>query len=724
MALAAVASEAIAQTALEEIVVTAERRETVLQDTPLAISAFSREGMQLLQLTEPTDLMRLVPNFSINNNVGSGTAISYWLRGSGVGESIATFDPPVGTYIDEVFDPRINAAQLELLDLERVEVLRGPQGTLFGRNTTAGALSFISRKPQPVFEGQVDLSYGRFDSKTAKLILNQPFTEKIFGRVSAYYAESDGPMRSLTTGDRYNGKDTWGMRGAVRFLLSEDVDWNISATYTEASELGIGTALAVGKIPARDGVEQSVLSGDLFRNFVGLRPCSPSGDIYNAALAGCTFNDAERTLLISNLAWQLGNSTLALVTGYNNTQVRNSVDYLDNHPQQPLGPFVGPHYLIIADIDMESFSQEAKLSGELFKGRASYVAGLFYMREENRSLIGDLGGLDPIVFTRRDLRNDTTSSAAYAQVDFDLSERLSLTAGIRFTNEKKDIDVNYTNELAGVTFTNADLVAVGIPTHQTEDRWTPKIGLQYQITDGVMTYISATNGFKSGGWNARVDQAVNLVAFGPEKVWSYEAGLKADWLNSRMRTNVTAFYANYEDRQIATSYPGTTTFVTTNAGDTPIKGLEVEVSTMPIAGLNIYVTAGLMDGKLSNLTQSAIDSGLTSDTVPLQTPDWTLLAGFSYDFEVAALGGRMTIAADVSDKDLYYMDWQNLPDQEIDEPKLVNASVAYRPKSERWRLALECKNCTDQDWTRLNLLQVAYPGKPMEANLSFTAWFN
>lgn len=698
---------------LAEVTVTAQRRETALQSTPLAVTAFTPEELDQRQITETADLMRAVPNLNVNNNVGSGTANAYWLRGSGVGETLVTFDPPVGTYVDEVFDPRVNAAQIQLLDVDRVEVLRGPQGTLFGRNTTAGAVSIVTRKPEPEFAADVEAGFGRFSRKTLRGSVNAPLGESLSSRLSAYWVDSDGSMRSLTNGERFNGSSSWGVRGALRLRPSDVLDWTVSGTYVDADELAIGTAVRVGTNPVDDGVAGSVISGDLFRNYTDLRPCRGPSNALRSALAGCVFNVAKKKQVISNLQWNTAAATVNFITGYQDTDVANSADYIDNHPQRPLGAFVGPHFYIVQQLALKSFSQEIKASGNAFSDRASVVAGLYYMREDNDSDISDVAGANPVPIALRDLQNETRTLAAYAQADTKLTDRLTLTTGLRFTNEEKTIDVFYANPLAGSSFTNDALIARGYPTKLTENQWTPKVGLQYQATPEVMLYVSATNGFKSGGWNARVNAPQFLVAFGPEKVWSYEVGLRADWLERRLRTNVTAFHADYRDRQIATTFPGTTTFVTTNAGDTPIQGIEIEATAAPLDNLRLFLTAGIMDGELDDPSAAAIATGLGGNTIPIQMPDWTLLGGFTWTVPLAS-AGRVVIGADASAKDMYYSDWANLPNQQVKQPTLLNASIAYRAPEDRWGVALECKNCTDEEWVRQTLFNVAYPGDPLQ----------
>lgn len=723
LALAGGSVPVAAEETLAEITVSAQRRETTLQTTPLAVTAFTPEQLESRQITETGDLMRVVPNLNVNNNVGSGTANAYWLRGSGVGETLVTFDPPVGTYVDEVFDPRVNAAQIQLLDVERVEVLRGPQGTLFGRNTTAGAVSIVTRKPQAEFSGEAEVGFGRFERKTVRGAVNVPLTDRVFSRFSAYWVDSDGSMKSLTNGQRFNGSESWGVRGVLRFLPTDAIDWTVSATYVDASELAVGTAIRTGTNPVDDGVRGSVLSGDLFRNYSDLRDCRGPEDALQAALAGCAFNEAEKTQLVSNLAWQVGSAQVSFITGYQQSDVANNADYLDNHPQRPLGAFVGPHFYIVQQLDLEAFSQEIKVTANAFGDRVTVVAGAFYMNEDNVSDISDAAGATPTPLIRRNLQNETKTLAGYVQADTRVTERLTLTTGLRYTDEEKTIAVRYTNPLSGVTFTNAALETLGYPTQLDERQWTPKVGLQYQFTPDVMAYASATNGFKSGGWNARVSDPRFLVAFGPEEVWSYEVGLRAEWLDERLRTNVTAFYADYEDRQIATSFPGTTQFVTTNAGDTPIQGVEVELTALPVDNLTLYLTAGYMEGEVENPTPSAIATGLGPNTIPIQMPEWTLLGGFSWTIPLRT-AGRIVVTGDASAKAKYYSDWANLPNMQVDQPTLVNASIGYRSPDDRWGVAVECKNCTDEDWARQVLLNVAYPGDPMHWGVRFNYRFD
>jgi iron complex outermembrane receptor protein len=694
---------------LETIVVTAQRRETQVQRTPLAVSAFTARDLQRRQIDSTLDVIRQVPNLSGSHNTGLGLSNSYYLRGAGNGESLSTFDVPVGTYVDEVYIARQNANQINLFDVERIEVLRGPQGTLFGRNTTGGAINIITKKPDNHLSFSGELGYGNYNHKMAKASINVPLSDRLFAKLSGYYNKDDGTIKSVVNGTRFNGDDGKGGRLAVRALFSDNVSWDAAVEYTDENRTAQGTALDIAKTVAANG-EGAAVSGSLFRSYSDLRHCGVPGDYLAQAFAKCSLNRAKTFAAYSKMGFNLGDATkLEFITGYRNTTQRFVIDFLDNHPQQPFGPFVAGHFLIASDGKFEQFSQEVKLVGS-FGDRLRYVAGVFYMSERNDTKFADLIGEPLLLLVDRDLKNGTKSYAGYVQGDFKIADRLTLTAGARLTREDKYIRLDY-RPTFGPRFTEAALGAFGYPTKLRTTKTTPRISLQFQVNNDLMTYVSATNGFKSGGWNGRTDSAQLLNNFGPETVWSYEAGLRSELLDHRLRINATVFQADYKGLQISTEFPNTTSFVTTNAGDSRVRGAELEVNAVPAPGLIAQASLGLMNATFTRISAGAVASGFTSATKPLQTPDVTANFGLSYSTEINA-AGEFSLAGNVSKSSSYYFDYPNRLDQKIIKPWLLDLSVAQKFMDGRLRLSLECKNCTDRHWSAQQLFSLAYPGDP------------
>jgi iron complex outermembrane receptor protein len=238
---------AMAQTAddgatVGEVIVTAQRRAQNIQDVPLAVTAFSQQQIEAAQLDEAADLVRFTPSVTGGLNTGTGSALSFFIRGLGSTEQVATFDVPVATYVDEIYF------------VERVEVLRGPQGTLFGRNTTGGAISIVTRKPANAFKAFVEGSIGSFDRRMVRGSVDAPVSETLLTKLTGFYAKDDGYGRSLTTGQKLNGEDSWGVRGAVRWMPSETLTWDVSVDYIDQSRTTIGSNPVDPEYTSRSGL--------------------------------------------------------------------------------------------------------------------------------------------------------------------------------------------------------------------------------------------------------------------------------------------------------------------------------------------------------------------------------------------------------------------------------------------------------------------------------------
>ena len=708
-----------AQAALDEIIVSAERRVGDLQTVPVAVTAFNRVELERRQITSTIDLIQNIPNLAGSHNVSLGGSNSYFMRGIGNAESIATFDVPIGTYVDEVYISRQNANQVELFEVENLEVLRGPQGILFGRNTTGGAIVITSQKPQDEFGASIEGSYGSYERWTVKGSVNVPVTEGFAAKLSAFKIEDEGWMDSLTTGDTYNGEDSWGVRGAIKVEPNDSIRWDAAVQYLDTRAQALGTA-------AVPGVGQP-LSGDLQKNYTGLRNCRGSSDVVDAAIDDrCTFNSMESLLVTSNLAWDVGPVTVNFITGWYDLEHKFVADFLENSPALPFGGFFGDTFIIANNGSHEQFSQEIKVTGEFGDGLVKFVGGLFYMDEENETEFTDIigcktataadGCINPFPFIladRQPLENGTESKAVYANVDFAITDKLTLLAGARWTEEDKKFSLNGSLFNGGVPFTNTELLAVGIPLKQTTERVTPRFGLKYQINDDVMAFFTYTEGFKSGGWNARGTSPVELQPFGPEDATSYELGIRSEWWDNRIRLNATAFLVQYDDVQIATVFPGSTQFVTTNAGDTEVKGIELEGAINPLEGLNIYGAFGYQDGEYERLSAFAVAAAIGPK--PVRTPEYTASLGFDYTLPID-IPGDITIGGQVRYTDDYFMGNSNTPETFIDDTTLFNAQIGYTSEDERWTAVLECKNCGDEEWFNTNLFQTLYTSEPIRWN--------
>ncbi len=450
----------------------------------------------------------------------------------------------------------------------------------------------------------------------------------------------------------------------------------------------------------------------------------------------CSFNELEALLVASNIGCDAGPVTINFITGWYDLEQSFSAELLDNSNELfiPFGPpFDVFDTSVLANIGQhEQFSQEIKLTGAFGNERVNYVAGLFYMDEDNTTVFSDWSlGVYPGVIpqnVRNPMANGTESLAVYGQFDIGLTDKATLHLGGRWTDEDKDFSINgvfFDLSGAGLGFvpvTDADLVAAGIPLDQSVSKFTPRVAFNYQFMDDLMGYASWTTGFKSGGWNARATTADTFAAFGEEEVDSYELGMRSEWLDRRLRVNLTGFFVEYTDLQIAAVLPGTNIFGTNNAGDSEVKGLELEGSWNATDNLNIYGNLGLMDNEYTRLSATA-SPGLGPDLD--RTPDANALLGFNYTVPATVLGGGIYFGGQASWTDDYWIGSDNDPGEDlIEEHTLVNLHVGWISDSDRWEVIVECKNCFDEEWLGNNFLNTLYPSDPVRWGIRLKYRYN
>ncbi len=668
------------------IVVTAQRQEQSLQEVPVTVSVFSDEDLGRIVATDIGEAIGFVPNVNSSNNANVlGTANSYFIRGIGSPESIATFDPPVSSYVDDVLVPRQGSSNISLFEVERVEVLRGPQGTLFGKNTTGGAINIITKKPTDEFYVKGEVAYGRFNRLEVRGTVNTPVTDDLAVMLSGFYVDDNGWITSTVTGDDNYGEDRgWGGRAALRWNLGDNVVWN--ANVTRVSSIGYipGTSGPVG-LPFPAPIEDTD-AGDWRTTTARQQSCKTGANPREWLANNCAWNQVDEISVTSSLVVELGNADLEFITGYRNTDHEFAVDFLGNRLSQFVSAFA-----ITNDATHELFSQEVKITGTLADGLLSYTTGFYYLDEQNVTDFQDhlaFNGGAPFQIADRLLKNDTRSFAVYSQWDVNVTDQLTLTAGLRWTDEEKTLDL----EVFGPAgFTEND---IPFPDVLKTSRVTPKFGVQYQATPDILVFVSATNGFKSGGWNARATNPAAFADFGPEKVWSYELGVKTDLLDNRLRFNATVFHADFTDLQINSALPNTAPpiFVTGNAGDSKSTGVEVEVSAVPVDGLRIFGSLGYQDVRYSSLSPLALAAGFTLDSSLTSSPDFTGSIGMTYEHELGS-GGRLvfTSIGDYTAEALRAATPTSMA--LIEEAFLVNSSLMYEADGGQWSIGLECSNC-------------------------------
>ncbi len=740
-----------------EIIVTAERRAADIQDVPVAVSAFTPEALQSLGVSDTLSLARFVPSTVAENNTGIGSANAIFIRGLGNTESIATFDPPVGTYVDEIYVARQNANNYAFLDVERIEVLRGPQGTLFGRNTTGGAINVILRRPGTEMGGFLELGVGSFEQRLARGSVDLPINDRLLTKLSAYGLTDEGHVEGLTTGETYGGRDQWAARLDLRVLPTDALTWDLALERSFDS----GVNLANSDLEIRGG--GFTLPSYVITNSAGQpidrtgQPFTPTGPtdpriqratssvlpLFHATRSGvrqfgcrgdlpsalwvdnlgnCSVSRTDA--ITSNLQWDTDLFTANLISGWRRLDQDFSIEFFDG----PNGLFAGAptagQFVIMNNGEHEQMSHELKLAGEAFDDRLSWVAGLFWLKEENDTQITDYLGISGGLFTSRRLLNDATTAAIYAQGDLAITDALTLTLGARYTEEEKTLAFVTpfgVNPRTGATFasnpnllTTARLRAVtsvtlpngsvlnfpgGIPTTLNAEKLTPRVALRWDITDSLNVFASATNGFKSGGWNARETNAALVLPFDIEEVWSYEAGVRSQWLDRRLTLNATAYFSDTQGLQTPSAVTNPTTgapaFLTQNSGDLEVRGLEVETSARPTDWLDLFANVALMDAQYTRAGDPAgrIDIG----DQPIRTPDLQTNFGARTRFEFENFG---TVRADATGAYIseYWVSTNNeQPVALTGDYWTTQLGLSYAPTENDWELRLDCSNCTDTE---------------------------
>lgn len=602
---------------IQDIVVTARRTEESLQSTPVAVTALSSQGLETNQVQDATDLQRVSPSFSIQTGGPSVSGLVFVsLRGQQNQNPGTANDPTVATYIDGVYIPRPSQGQTDLADIERIEVLRGPQGTLFGRNTTGGAINIITAIPKDYLEGSVKGEVGNYDYRSLAGMVNIPLAEGLSARLNAEYHDRDGYVRNRATGGYADNPESYFVRGKIRY---EGEGWDImlSGDYNKINDNGQKIGLVtfdpavIGALPGGAAVvpilNQYLQTKNTWYDTNGtgfaLPTINPAGTaIYNSLPADVRqlYLEPPQNQVIAYgfggiVNVDLDGVSLKSITGYRYSDSTGLID-TDGTPVVLLATRSG--------YGSEQFSQELQLSGKA-GDNFQYIVGGYYGHESGyESSVSQTFGFLPaprfITENAADVTNIT--KGLFAQGNYNLTDALRFTAGLRWTWDNRNVVLHNKSRLGDPSTCSLPDKDPGSVCDQTQKAsfdypaWT--LGLDYRPNDDVFLYAQTRRASKSGGWNVR---AGSIPAFDPEKVSDVELGAKVDWLDHRLRTNVALFHSWTKglQKQIGALIPGTTqpTQYLVNAGDARIWGAEFEVVAMPWEGMELNGALSLMDGK-------------------------------------------------------------------------------------------------------------------------------
>ncbi|KPF90764.1 TonB-dependent receptor [Novosphingobium sp. AAP83] len=688
---------------LEEIVVTSQRRAEKLQSVPVTVSAFNEKALERLAVGDAIGISKFVPGMISQHNAGLASANAYFLRGLGNSQSTATFDAPVTTYVDDIYIARQNANNYAFFDTERVEVLRGPQGTLFGRNTTGGALAVIMRKPSDTAGMKLEMTGGSFERYTVKASADLPVSDKVRTKLSGFMVQDRGYLKNITTGDWLNGEQSYGIRGDVRFLLTDALTIDLSAEFTSNSSTYTGLRNVPGTNPY---IRTATTRPVFYESAAGLPQTGCTDDnvttLLTTGAGNC--NLSENFAFGGNVNYELDNGAITYIFGYRHLDQ----GYINEYNASAVNKFAG--FILTDNAIHEQNSHELKLN-YAFGDTIDLVTGLFYLKETSddrqTSFSGGTTAFRPIQDAL--YKHKVETAAYYAQADFHATEKLTLTLGGRYTWEKKNLNFIRSTQFPTLSYGDVAVTAFGIPLTQTVNRFTPRFAVDYKFTPEVMAFASVTNGFKSGGWNGTASAPQNAVTFNPEKTWSYEAGIKSELFDRKLRFNLTGYYAKTKDLQVTAGVPNSLGVIASlpfNAGTLDVYGVEME-TTAKFGNLSLFANPSFMKGRYVFI--SPLATTLTTALTPTRVPTFQFSGGASYDIPVASLGGYFTGSGTWRHNSPYWVAVLNTTTTTTEN--FVDAAISFTANDESYRISFEVSNLTDQETVTANFLAL-FPGDP------------
>jgi iron complex outermembrane receptor protein len=660
---------------LDEVLVTARKREESLQSVPISVSAIPDLVMQKLGATSVRDLQYTVPNLVFAGFWETQTSIS--IRGVGDFSRNMGYEMRVGVYVDGVFAGRSGSANQDLLDIERVEVLRGPQGTLFGKNTIAGAISLTTRKPDENLAGAVWAEYGNYDLVSVRALANVPLVaDHLYSKFSLIYRDRDGYVDNLFPGQKdASSIDYVVARAQFMALLGDATEAMLTLDYKDD-----GHYTYHGDPTAGPGFDTA-----------------PQPRQLNTYLT--PRNESESFASSLKVEHQFENGlTLTSLSSFR--QVDTKSRWEENH---------GPARLFditFSDQD-EQISQELRLTSPRDQ-RLSYVAGLYYFNQVTSTDRVATSGSDLIpgvTLTIPQAGSVTTDSyAAFINGDFKITPQLSLAGGVRYTYEDKKITFNQLGVPFFIDFTN-------FRDSYSDSDVSPNIGLSYQIDSEKMIYATVSRGYKSGGWNADF-VATTDIGFDSEHATNYEVGAKSQWLNNRLRVNVSAFLTEYEDFQVNQFIPvsgGGLIFSLTNAAAATSKGFEVELTAV-MDQLTLTGSLGYTDATFDSFKDGGgIGVDFDGNRLAL-SPKYTLGISAEYRFRFGRNASGY-VRGDYSYRSGVYHNPDNVrPLSYSPGYDLVDARAALQFDDSHWELAIWGKNLLDEDYE--NTKWITFLGTP------------
>jgi iron complex outermembrane receptor protein len=671
--------------AIEEVLVTARKREEDMQSVAIAVSVFDSEALRVNSITGLEDIARRTPGFVWGES--SSADPNLFIRGIGTAgpSTFAGGDPSVVVMVDGVYIGRISGANTDLFDLERIEVLRGPQGTVYGKNAVGGVVNIISKRPSSEPEAQIEASIGNFDRANFKGYVTGPLTDTISAKIAVSSLNRDGFVLNEETGNDLWDEDSISLRAGLLFTPNDKLEALFTVESVRERESGA----------PRDLVESGTFNGGIHAI------TNPDPRVVNATED--SFGDRDILGLTLQVDYQMELGDLTSVTGFRDTEADWRIPFFGN----PVTPTTIESTNINTD-DFWQFSQELRLSSRPGESALDWTVGVFYfksdsdrfyeLRQEFASFLPFLGGI-----AEYDQTVETESWAVFGELNYQLSDTVQVTAGARYSTEEKK-QIHSATVIVG-PFPPPLSPANQFSDLRTTDDWdafTPSVSVDWQVAEEAMVYASVARGFKSGGYQGIPPDAVSAATpFDPEFAWNYEVGAKTQWFDNRARLNVTAFFIDHEDLQIAELIAGDRVVIG-NAAKAEVKGVEVEFLALPHPNLQLAGSYAFLDAEFSEFADGATTDN-TGNTLPM-APEHKVNLSAQYDV-VLSDAGTLSLRVDWTRQSKIFLEASNTTEIQ-GAYSLWDARVAFRTLDERWELAAFGKNLGDQLY-RFN--SVAFP---------------
>ena len=565
-----------------EIIVTATKRAQNVQDIPISVSSLSGEDLRSRGLLSIEDIASAVPNLNFGDHVGS-TMIT--VRGVGSTVDSGVTEPTVATYVDGAFLPRATMSNLRAVDLARLEVLRGPQGTIYGRNATGGAINFVSMAPSREFSGGVNIGTGSRSAFNVSGYVSGPIADGILVRLSGGHEEQDGFVRVLPVGKALGNISAVYVRGAVRLEPTSELTVDLSVRYERSIGVNGYQQLLSPTILVPTSI-QTTQANRIYADF-------PFAQKVETLVATGTVNwNVSDGISLRSISSYVDHTSIISIDGDATSANIVNIQALSTPGLQaalPAGTL--PRLARVKGFERpsNSFGQEFNLIGDT--GPVKWVIGAYYFHENfDINLPVVIFGVAPVI---QAVREKTESVALFADATISLTDKLGLNLGARFNHETKDFLSNLSSNTTALG--GPSVAFVNVPGSLKSDRLLPKIGLQYKFTDDINAYAQWQRGFKSGGQNLQL-----LPQYAPEAIDAYEVGLKTKFADRRATFNLAAFYYDYSGLQLTTNIPPATTVV--RNADARVYGIEGEFTFQPIANIRLNASGSLLNARFTSFS--------------------------------------------------------------------------------------------------------------------------